>query len=279
MKNTYIKIFFVFFTALVFTSCEDEEKSPLFIDSDRNNDAPFVTLEQKTVVIDFTDPTTSYDFKISVPSNNVAEYSIGVKRISAGVSSDTFAITKVTSFPADFSYTAEELAGFLGVPTTEFKAGDRFDFIATATGTNGQTASFQNLNGDSRGPGQFQGFNHTTFLSCPFNAAEIPGTYAIVDGGGAGIHGDGDTFEIIAGPGAEQYSIVDFGDTDLVINVDLGTGISIPSDEVFLTFASGLELSPAPANAGFTFSCTGTVFLTAFEYTCCGAFPLKMEKQ
>ncbi len=280
MKNTYIKIFSIFLAIFSIIGCEDDEKDPLFVDTDRSNDAVFVTIKQKTVVIDFTDSSTSYDFTIESPANNVAEYSISVKRTSAGVSSDTIPITTVNSFPAEFSYTAEELADFLSVPVANFAAGDRFDFIATAKGNNGLDASFENLNSDSRGPGQFQGFNHTTFLSCPFNSSEIPGTYAITGDGGGGLHSNGDTFEVISGPGPNQYSVVGFGDENLIINVDPETGISIPSDEeVFLVLASGTKLTAAPANAGFTFSCTGTIFLTAFEYTCCGSFALTMKKQ
>jgi len=273
-----IKIFSVLLAIISLVACEDEDKSPLFVHTDSSNNAVFVTLEQETLVIDFTNPSTTYDFVIDAPSSNVAEYKIELTRTSGGVVSDTVSVTSVNTIPASFSYTADDLAGFFGVASSDLEAGDRFDFIGTATGTNGAITNFQNLNGDSRGPGQFQGFNHTTFLSCPFNPSEIAGTYAIQEGGTAGIYAVGDTFEVVAGPGPEQYSIVDAGDTDLVINVDVGTGISIPSEDVFLTFASGLALAPAPANAGFTFSCTGTIFLTGFEYSCCGAFPLILSR-
>ncbi len=279
MKILNIKILAIIMAVIAVIACEEDEKNPLFVHNDSGNDGTFVTLTQETLVIDFTNPSTTYDFTIDSPSSNVSEYQIELTRESAGVVSDTVFVETVSTLPAKFSYTAEDLAGFLGLTVDDLAAGDRFDFIGTATGADGETANFQNLSGDARGPGQFQGFNHTTFLSCPFNPAEIPGTYAVQDGGDAGIYGVGDTFEVIAGPGVDQYSIVDAGDTDLVINVDPGTGISIPVGEVFLTFASGLELIPAEANAGFTFSCTGTIFLTGFEYTCCGAFPLILIKQ
>lgn len=279
MKNIFINFLTLAFASMAFISCDDDDKNPLFVNLDDANNANFVTLVQETLVIDFTDSTTTYDFVISAPSSNIEEYSLELTRESDGVVSDPFPATVVNTFPASFSYSASELAGFLGLTIDDLAAGDRFDFIGTVLGANGETASFENLNGDATGPGQFQGFNHTTFLSCPFNSDEIVGTYAIQEGGDAGIYAVGDTFEVVAGPGENQYSIVDAGDIDLVINVDPGTGISIPSDNVLLTFASGLALAPAPASAGFTFSCTGTIFLTAFEYSCCGAFPLIMSKQ
>ena len=278
MKKIYIKFFSIVMALIAFVGCEDDEKNPLFVNEDFDNFGVFVTLEQETLVIDFTNPETTYDFVIDSPVENVTEYQIELTRETAGVLSDTVSVTTVSSLPASFSYTAEELASFLGLTSDDLAAGDRFDFIGTAVGVDGELSTFQNLNGDATGPGQFQGFNHTTFLSCPFNADEIAGTYEVQEGGEAGIYTAGDTFEVIPGPGPEQYSIVNAGDIDLIINVDVGTGISIPSDDVFLTLASGLELVPAPANAGFTFSCTGTIFLTGFEYSCCGAFPLIMSK-
>ena len=166
----------------------------------------------------------------------------------------------------------------------DLAAGDRFDFIGTAVGFNGESANFQNLNSDAIGPGQLQGFNHTTFLSCPFEVNEIEGIYLIAEGGDAGLHNIGDEFEVIAGPDENQYSIVDFGDINLIINVDPETGASIPSDNVLFTFEDDIqgdiELIPLPINSGFTFSCTGTISLTGLEYSCCeGAFPLIMAKE
>lgn len=280
MKKVIVIFFSILFICTSFVGCNDEDKEPLFVNLDESNNGVFVILEQETLVIDFTDESTSYDFNIKVPSSNVEKYELQLARTSEGIVSDTISVETVSSFPANFSFSASDLAGFLGLNSDDLMAGDRFDFIGIATGFNGEVANFQNLNSDATGPGQSQGFNHVAFLSCPFDMAELEGAYVIEDGGDAGIHNVGDVFEVISGPEENQYSIVGFGDVNLVINVDPDTGVSTPSDDVLITLDDDLELAPLPINSGFTFSCTGTISLTDLEYSCCeGAFPIIMSKQ
>ena len=280
------KIRLIFFSLLLISittiSCDDDDKKDDFFSNvGEVFEGVFVTIEQETLVIDFTDPSASYDFIISAPSSNVEEYQLQLTHTSEGVVSDTISVGAATNFPASFSFQTSDLANFFNLNPDELVAGDRFDFIGSILGANGEIANLQNLNSDATSPGQLQGFNHTTFLSCPFDVNELEGTYVIEEGGDAGIHIAGDEFEIIAGPEENQYSILNFGDIDLIVNVDPETGISIPSDDVLITFLDDdLELAPLPINSGFTFSCTGAVFLTNIEYSCCeGVFPLIMSKQ
>ena len=167
MKKIYIKFFSIVMASIAFLSCEDDEKNPLFVNEDSDNFGIFVTLVQETTEIDFNDSTSSYDFIIDAPASNVAAYQIELTMEREEVVSDTVLVTTVSMLPASFSYTAEDLAGFLNLTIDDLEACDSFAFIGTATGNNGQTAIFQDLNGDARGPGIFQGFNHSTSLSCP----------------------------------------------------------------------------------------------------------------
>ncbi|WP_438711392.1 hypothetical protein ACSTS3_00745 [Aquimarina muelleri] len=268
MKNTYIKIFFVLFASLAITSCEDEDKNPLFIDSERSNDATFVTIakDPNNLVIDFTKPETSYKFTISAPANNVAEYDLRVKHISNDAVSKVVSVKKATSFPADFSITRNDVANALGVNADSLIPGDEFKFESTATGTNGQIASFSNLNGDSRGSGQFQGFNHTTSIICPFDTSDNPyGTYTVISDGFVENEPANTTFEVIPGPTDDTAIVTGLYTAErsftMSINLNLGT-INIEKQVVADTF-DGFSLGTINTNTdtSFFFSCTGKIIL------------------
>lgn len=269
MKKISLILSLIFVSSLVFTSCEDEEKNPWDIHEDPANYGVFVTLAKKTQVIDFTDPNSTYSFGLDTPGNNVQSYELRVSRFDAGagVSSDTVSLMTVTSFPADIDITSGDVADALGISVDDLAAGDRLDFIASAIGTNGETADIDNLNGDAIGPGQFNAFIHSTFLSCPFNQADAIGTYAVqTDAFGLASP----TFEVIAGPDANSITIVDLIEPGytLTLEVDPNTGIAAaarqPVASQFYGYSGGNINTTATAS--FVFSCVGTISAT-FQYT------------
>ncbi len=260
MKNIYKKALYILFAAITITSCEDEDKSPLFVDSDPSNDATFVVITKQTSVIDFTDSSTSYDFTISAPKNNVESISINVK--AAGSDLDPVPIASSNSIPAEFKFTADDIVTALGASITDFGPGDRFDFSSTAKGTDGTTATFNDLSAPSQGPGQFQGFNHVTYLSCPFSASEAIGTYAITANSFSNIPnaGAGTTFEIIAGPDDSTVTVVGLYEKNFNIEVDTKTGIAtIPRQPIVSNISGYAGGSINTSSTSFFFSCAGSI--------------------
>ncbi len=265
MKNIHIKLLSIFLIAVAIVSCEDEDKDPFSDIKDPSVLGSFVTLSQESLVIDFTNPSSTYDFTIDAPSSNVSEYNLSVQRISAGDTTDLAPLTSINTFPGSLSITAGEIADALGQSPDDFLAGDQFDFRAEVVGTDGSTATYENLNGDSTGPGQFQGLFHTTYLSCPFVAADAAGEYTVSFHRFDAFFGpQGETRTVVAGPGPNQITILGGavildGADDLVIEVDPGTGIASyggASGQVhFNTFGPGTYLGVG----GFVFSCTGVI--------------------
>lgn len=257
------------FFSLVFTlSCEDDAKDPWTIHEDPTNFGTFVSITKKTQVIDFTNPSSPYSFTLLAPGKNVASYELSVSRTSEGVTSDPMSLLTVTSFPSDVDITASDLATALSLDPSDLLAGDRFDFTATAKGTDGQVAGFTNLNGDAQGPGQFNAFRHNTFLSCPFNRAEALGTYETTVNEFYDLAAS--TFEVIAGPDDNTVTIVDLYQEGFSfdMNIDPNTGIATvartPVATAFVGYSGGnINTTATPS---FFFSCTGTISAT-FQHT------------
>lgn len=267
----------------MFFSCEDEDKNPWVVHLDPANDGVFVTVAKENIVIDFTDPSSTFNFTIDDPSDNVASYDLRVSRVSGGVASDTVPLTSATSFPADFSISTDDLAAAFGLQASDLVAGDRFNFVGSAVGTNGQAADFSNLNGDAIGPGQFNAYRFNTFLSCPFSQADALGTYAVTnDAFGLAVP----TFEVTAGPDANSVVISDLIEPgfSMVMAVDPNTGIAsirrTPMASNFYGYSGGnINTTATPS---FFFSCTGTI-AAVFQYTVdlgsFGSFGFAAQKQ
>lgn len=264
-------------TGLLFTtSCKDE--STLIINPNEVPKGVFLYLDVETPVIDISDLAgSSFKGTVTAPSENVVSYDMSVCWVSNGVASDTVPLKNYTSFPANVTVNATELAAALGVTTDQFLAGDAFNIISTATGLEGNIVSIDNLDQDAAGnPGEKQAFNYTIFISCPFVASEAAGTYQWTeDPWGTWI--DDGIFEVVAGPGENQITCIDVFDHpnldepgtffDMIIDVDPLSGVATVEKQN--TWHPGNWGIPPGAGwglgthdgGGFVFSCSGTISL------------------
>ena len=172
-------------TGLLFTSsCKDT--STLVINPDDVSNGVFVTMDVINAVLDATDlANAAFTATVDAPSENVASYDIQVARTSGGVTSDTVDLKSYTSFPVDISLSAAEIASVLGLTTGDFGAGDKFDFVCSATGTDGLVATFDNLDQDAAGnAAQRQGFNYSAYVACPQDLdGPLAGDYTALSAG------------------------------------------------------------------------------------------------
>jgi hypothetical protein len=220
-------------------------------------------------VINVTDLANSaYEFTLTVPANNVAAYKLSVNR-----NGGTFApILEIKSFPASVAIKAGDIAAALGLSLADLNPGDKFDFLATTEDAAGNSASFANLNTDAKNPGERQAFKHTTYLSCPFVAADAAGTYTVtVDNF---WEETGWEQVVVAGPGVNQVTIKDFNKAytgesgwDVIVDVDPNTGIAFVAKQPYWSQAFGYgEIRVNSDGTGFVFSCSGT-FALVLKYT------------
>ena len=156
---------------------------PMLLNPDETPRGIFVTYDAiswniNSEDIEGTPVTGTFD----VPASNVASHDIYVKRLyDEGASeSDYILLETITDFPYDFSVDGNELATLFGVPVEETFS-NFYNFNCEATGTNGQVASYDDLEGELIAyQTQMQGFRFTAAVVCPSDPDVIVGTYTAV---------------------------------------------------------------------------------------------------
>lgn len=220
MKNIYKILFATLFFAS-FISCEDEEKNPLW----EPTVAAYVFIDIESPVLDVTDiENSTFGGALTAPAGNVASFEVKARRVSNGVATDYSTVFTTSTFPTDFRVSGPDIATALGVDPADLLAGDRFDFVGTSTGTDGSVVTFNNLAPDIQAePGQKQAYALTTFIACPFNQADMIGTYTILEDDGFSATGE-TQFEIIAGEESGDIVLVNpydsAGNFNITVNVN-----------------------------------------------------------
>jgi len=215
------KFLFIAILCLGMVSCEDQEKNPLW----EPEQAPYVFIDIETPVFDVTDiENSTFGGNLSAPADNVASFEVTARRVSNGATSDFAIVYSTTTFPASFKITAPEIATALGIDPDELLAGDRFDFVAESVGTDGTVVTYNNLAPDIQAePGQRQAYRLSAFIACPFNQADMIGTYTIIQDDGFSATGN-DQFEIIAGETPNEIVLVNpydsSGNFEITVNVN-----------------------------------------------------------
>jgi len=275
--NIYIIVSLV---AILFASCEDNDKSPLVLPIAENGS--FVTLTSPNVIFDLVaiqnGEETTVNGLLGAPTPNVARYDLEVQRISQGTASDFVPVFSTETFPSELVVSPDDVAEALGIPVADLLAGDRFEFRATSTDFDGNITSFANIDPDLQAEtGQRQAYSFTSFISCPVDIAEIEGTYEVTALGFAGFFNETMTTRtVIAGPNDNQLTIVEGeypttgGSDPLIITFDPANGIvtggGLDEDgNQAVAFAEGVNGLPENVylveDGGFFFSCIGSILL------------------
>jgi spore coat protein U-like protein len=248
-----------------------------------------VILEEITSpVLNVTDlANSSFGATLVAPSDNIDTYILEAQLISADTV-DWVEVKKINSFPKtyDLSVSAQELATVFGIELADFSSGDQINFNAYVIGDNGDTATWDNLDQDlGTNPGQKQGFRFTTYVSCPFIAAESAGTYRItVDEMEAYYNDLNYDLIVVAGPGENQITLKNIFDHpdpdnpgqtyDVIVDVDPATGIAtVDKQPAWHSSNFGMPYGVTSVEGGgFVFTCTGTIILTMEHTVALGSF-------
>ncbi|MEO0526869.1 MAG: hypothetical protein AAFZ89_06560 [Bacteroidota bacterium] len=280
MKNNLLKLtsIFIVLFSLAFIGCDkDEDKDPQTIQADIANIAPYIRIipDASLPVIDATAlDGVVFAGTLDDPADNVASWSVQVRKLRGTDTVPLAPLTSFTSFPAEWALTGQELADALGIPTSEIQPGDNVQFVATSTGVDGSTLTFAQLQDDLSGqPEQRQAYEFNSFVACPFLQDEVVGPYDVIrnrfsdDFSPAFFSVQPAVMEVISGPGPNQYTIVggalplDGGD-DLIIEVNPDTGqVSAGNPDALHFNTAGLGPASYGTITGFTFSCVGFIDL------------------
>ena len=228
-----------------------------------------------------------YNFSLEDANSNVAMYDLDMYADLAGVRTDTVNVEEITAFPASRSFTADNIAGLLGVTVDDISFGDKIYFTATATTNEGIMYSgserlgfddeFDEISGGGvtddliDEAGYRQAFEFEFVILCPgVDFGSITGTYDVTSLGFSGFFGETDfDREVIIGPGENQITIVDgeypaVGSDDLILDVNPATGaVSLATDGIVFDAALGaFDTDTYGSASGFVFTCLGQIVLT-----------------
>lgn len=276
-------------------ACEDEDKNPVPLPPS----GAMILLDEVTIpVFDVTNiANATYQAQLRDVSNNTAQYILIASLSRGSFTSDFKTVKTVTSFPATLTITSQELVAAIDTlkasnyapnnPATyvvissvdDLAAGDRIEFANETVGTNGVRYTANDQSPDlASNPGQRSGFRFVTFVSCPFVANDIVGTYSVVFDRWDGFFVADPQVQVVAGPGANEFTIKDIfghgaqegrpdGFYDVVVVVNPSTGqATVDRQRSQNSALYGLTFGFIDVDGGgFAFSCTGRIEL-AFQH-------------
>jgi hypothetical protein len=244
MKKNIKYILFIFTLALTLlhVSCTDENKftNPVTYGLEKG---AFATFVGEIPLAAYPDPLKiNFSDQVSDANNTMSSYKVTMIAKLSGNEKVVDNYFETTSFPANFSFTSQSIADALDIQTSDISFGDTFNFIATATRNDGtiftgiapsydddtKIVSGGNTEGTLQAATYKSAMQFNFIVACPFFQEDIIGTYTIINAGGfyapgGGTSGAGETFEIIAGPTADEIILVNpfasSGNYDLTIKV------------------------------------------------------------
>src|SRR6056297_844375 len=201
MKSNFKYIFGLVLLTVGIVACEDGDKNPLNVFELEDSAAPYVRIViDETIVAKGDLANATFSGTVDDPSDNVASWDLSVTLESGGVSTDTVALTTVTTFPSDITIPYTDIASALGITTDDISGGDFIRFLGRSTGLDGSVFVFENFTGSITGQQeQRQAYNFIVLIKCsPINDATVPGVWTIdmQDLYGDGWDGAFVTFEI-----------------------------------------------------------------------------------
>jgi len=290
MKINKLILILSLITSSLFLSCEDADK-------DKFND--FLTTAAFPKFANVSPPATVgldqisdlvYSFEIIDANNNMATYQLDMFAVLSGEQTETVTIDVATTFPVSYSFTAADLAGFLGLEQDDITFGDSFFFTATATTNDGlvyngsERLGFDDLDDDDPSTNRFlgggvtndlldeagyrQAFEFDFIILCPeVNLDNFVGTYEVVVDAWAD-YAPGDILPVVAGSNSNSFRILsvnnpfianpDTSYIEITVNTTDGT-ITAESNEPF-NYGPGFALNVT--GIGLTADCAGLIIIT-----------------
>jgi len=238
MKNINKIILGLLVVSLAFTSCHDDDKDPLTVHTDPNNIAAYVRINGYQAIVPVTEvPDAVFEATVDDRLGNVASWDLMVQIERGGdIVAGPAAVTSVTSFPTNLSFTYDELATLLGITTADINAGDFIRFLGASTRTDGQVYTIDNFSASITGQSeQFQSYSFVVLIKCAaITDATVGGTWIadLQDSYGDGWDGAFLTFEI---NGSEtDYTVSGGQGFGAIYEVDVPDGA-----ELIISYTSG----------------------------------------
>lgn len=285
MKTLLRYILLLLFTGAFLFSCREDELDP-WKDFREGNGAMVSYTEITSPIINFAEINSSaYQAKLADVNGNVAQFELFV--VYKG---DTAALKSISSFPADLSITASEIAAALtdaGFPTAvgDFNAGEKIDVFGRITDKKGTVYDVEDIGNDLlTNPGMRSMMRFNFFFSCPFTPSDAAGTYVVVADEWEDYAADG-TEEVVVTSDATSvtveglYSNAYIGvvghktfPVKITVNVATGTATVAAQDAYDTTWWPGTYGVAKVDGTGFVFSCSGLITIDLQHRVALGTF-------
>lgn len=302
MKNIKNRLSFLIIISLLLninTSCSSDESDFGGFLSREGAFPKFETVPPSAVGVDTLEDLT-YSFTVTDVNGSMDSYTLNLSANLGGSQTAVFEVSTTTSFPAEFNFTATDLATILGVTTADFDFGDTFYFTASAVNNDGVLYDSSPLNYSNNGDedpstntigggnttsdlvnanaGYGQAFVFNFIVLCPgeTTSTDLVGLWQITSDD-FGVVLDNGVFEIVDGPGVNQVTLLDpFAHVDpvngnsynVIMDIDGSTG-TVNKQDSWDSGAYGLSYGIGRIDgSGLIFTCVGNGFMSFdFQYT------------
>lgn len=283
MKLTYnISLVCMIAATLLIVSCEDKELSPM--PDFESGGLVKANIPEENSFFNLGDLNNAKVVMNLVATDKeggsmVGSYEIYVSYYNATTdeATDTLLLATVSEFPSTYEVTASQLVDLFQLPDglASLNGGDLFNFDMKVVMKDGREFTQQNSSDAVvQEPGSRGTFRYSAFVGCPFNAADMAGTYTLLEDSWEVAATGHTTMEVVAGPGEDQFTVMNvFGmGFDMVVDVNPASGVATVQkqetwDPGYWGFpeAYGRGYAASPAAQGSTvFSCVGAA---TFRFT------------
>lgn len=264
---------------ILLNSCRDDDKTLFSYGDDILDGAILHFVEEPPLVLGVNEISeVVYGGELVDPLGNVASYELKMYATISGENTDTFLIDTYNTFPLVLNFTAQNLADILDIEISDINYGDSFFFEGKVTSDDGIVyyGMGPEIDDDGNwipnGKTDIEVFDPTNgykdcfifdfAIGCPantFTPEDVEGTWDITnDPFGAALVG---SFDIVAGPGENQITLVDFlgHGFSIVADVDPATNaITVEDQEAWDTGVFGMPYGIAWVDGdGTAFACAG----------------------
>jgi len=280
MRKTIKLALFVIIVPILISSCTDEDKfkNPVFYRLERGGLVRFTDIFTDYLLAGETPQEAVFSEEIYDPNGNLSSFEMNLV-----TATDTLLVQTVTSFPAQFTITGADIELLTG-ETVSF--GDSFTFYNVAVRNDGVrftpdelVADFENneFAGNTQPnltsqPGYADALSFDLIIACPgiFDPTfAVSGTYTILADNFFGQAGD--PLEVIAGPDANQITLVNLfadGFNVVVTFNDDGTA-TVPKQDAWV---SGTYGQASVEGGGPVYDCADLIILDLEHTVAAGSF-------
>ena len=287
------KYFLVLFSVFLLVSCTRDEK--IVTNLSNYSQGGYAIFKDKKAVITASAESTptgidlsnsKYIATIVDPNGNGLKYKlVSVSANIGGVDYIDIPVNYEYSFPANLSIPIIDLITAVGANVSDVYFGDTFSFKAEVTTKDGRvfTSAAPPLTGSTSdtyysvanltNPGNYgEALKFSFSLACPsFNISDLPGSYNLItDDWG---NGWSTTVTVVAGPGADQVTLMDYDGSglnhNLIVRFDSsGLAVVDPQTAEPITPYTGSQT----LGTGISFSCAGIISLSLQHKVSVGTF-------